>query len=90
VHPRKASGEDSAGEERAELADHEARQAVASLVGFDPGEERLEVLGENLVENRLLGPPPLVGRRGRARSCECASHGLRVVARRETSRLSSN
>jgi len=79
--------EDSAREERAELADHEPRQAVASLVGFDPGEERLEVLGEQLIENRVLGPAPLVGRRGRAQRYECASHGLRVVARCEMSDL---
>jgi len=90
VDAGEAAGEDPAVEKRAKLADHEARQAGAGLVGIDPGEERLEVLGENLIENRLLGPPRLVRRGGRARSCECASHGLRVVARRETSRLSSN
>ena len=56
------------------------------LGGFPPAEPALEVLGDDFVERRLLGPTPLVaaGRRGasvraasasRGKPCDCGDHG---------------
>jgi hypothetical protein len=53
-----AASEDAAGEELAELALDEERQAVAG--GSRLCEEALEVLAEDAVEDCVLGPTRLV------------------------------
>jgi hypothetical protein len=46
------------------------------LAGFSPGEPALEVLGDDLMERRLLGPTPLVtaGLRGAAMRSASDAH----------------
>lgn len=55
MHAAQAVRQDHAAEEVTQLAHNEARQAGASVVVGDAGEEGLQVRGENLVRNGALG-----------------------------------
>jgi len=60
-------GENAAVEERAELALHEPRDGALAIPG--PGQKRLEVVGDDTVEDGLFGSPRRVNPRRAFAGC---------------------
>jgi len=60
-------GENAAVEERSKLALHEPRDGALAIPG--PGQKRLEVVGDDAVEDGLFGAPWRVGTRRALAGC---------------------